>query len=438
MNHYDVIVVGAGPAGNMAAWQLARAGAKVALIEKQVLPRHKTCGGGMPMAVGQTLLLEELRDLAPDAFVEADTRFMRHTFHFSDPYLAPMNREGDSRAISLWMVRRAVFDNALAQRAARAGAELRDGLAVRAIESKEGGQVTVRAEGRYGTEETGHAVTWEATADTLIGADGANGLTARLANLRRHRVLAIAIEAEVPHRWGDGHPDLRPDICHLEYGVRNGYAWVFPKSDHLNVGAGFFRPQRQNGRGDATAREELHKTILGYLELLGVPKREEDLTFHAHPLPIWNGLDTLQTRDNRILLAGDAAGLINPFFGDGILHALKSGTIAAESILRGEQANYTRAIGDEFRQNFDAALKLAKFFYQWPGFVYRYGVKRPGATHTAARLLCGDVLFHNVTGRVVRRIREAMKDSRKEAFQSGASGSSPDDLNALADNVAEL
>lgn len=236
---------------------------------------------------------------------------------------------------------------------------------------------------------------------------------ARSVGLRRQRALAIAIEAEVPHRWGEGHPDLQPEVCHLEYGaVRRGYAWVFPKGDHLNVGAGVFRPRNAEGRGDNTVREELHRAMHAYLEMLGIPKSPGELTYHAHPLPIWNGMDTIQTRDNRVLLVGDAAGLINPFFGDGILHALKSGQIAANCILEGNTAGYTRAISAEFRQNFDAALKLAKFFYQWPAFCYRHGVHRPNATRTAARLLCGEVLFNDMTARVLRRLREAMKTDR--------------------------
>ena len=401
MSHYDVIVVGAGPAGNSAAFDLARSGVRTALIEKQTLPRHKTCGGGMPMMVGQVLELESLKDLVPDAFVEAETTQMRHTWKFGDPVLGSMNPDpADPRMLSLWMVRRSVFDNALAQRAANAGAELRDGLAVKSLEREAEGAIRVTAEGKSGS--------WDATADTVIGADGANGIVARLSGLRRERALAIAIEAEVPHRWGDGHPDLREDVCHLEYGaVDRGYAWVFPKGDHLNVGAGVFRP-RTDTSGDNSVRTDLRKAIMDYLALLGVPKREEDLLFHAHPLPIWNGLDRLQTPDNRVLLAGDAAGLINPFFGDGILHALRSGQIAARCVIDKRQSEYTRVIGEEFRANFDAALKLARFFYQWPRFCYNHGVRRPTATRTATRLLCGDALFTEVAGRAIRRLRQAL------------------------------
>src|SRR4051812_37292135 len=108
---YDVIVIGAGPAGATAAEAAARRGLKVALLEKQTLPRHKTCGGGMPMVVG-----DMLADLCPDGVVEAKVEYMRHTFHFDDAHLAPINPTGAARPLALWMVQRAIFDNALAQR----------------------------------------------------------------------------------------------------------------------------------------------------------------------------------------------------------------------------------------------------------------------------------------------------------------------------------
>src|SRR5256885_17163656 len=79
-------------------------------------------------------------------------------------------------------------------------------------------------------------------------------------------------------------------------------------------------------------RRPPRSTLFPYTTLFRSPQNHDELTYYAHPLPIWDGLNRLQTRDNRVLLAGDAAGLINPFFGDGILHALKSGQIAAEWI----------------------------------------------------------------------------------------------------------
>ena len=109
----------------------------------------------------------------------------------------------------------------------------------------------------------------------------------------------------------------------------------------LHVG-GEVRPAEQWVRDDLedVLLDELHKAILDYLRMLGVPRRHEELTYHAHPLPLWNGMDRIQTRDNRVLLAGDAAGLINPLFGDGILHALKSGQIAARCLLDDNVAGY--------------------------------------------------------------------------------------------------
>jgi len=401
--HYDVIVVGAGPAGNAAAFDLARSGVSVALLEKHSLPRHKTCGGGMPMLISNVLAMDEYRDTDPMAFVEANTLFMRHTYKFDDPMLAPMNGPQDvDRPLSLWMVQRSVFDHALAKRAAAAGANLLDSMVVKSLDNPKSGPITVHAVGKAGP--------WSASCNTVIGADGANGIIAKCVGLRKVRALAIAIEAEVPHTWGSGHEDLRQSVCHLEYGaVPQGYAWVFPKGDHLNVGAGVFRP-RSAARcdGEVSVKVELRKAILDYLAMLGVPRAECELRFNAHPLPIWNGLDRIQTRDNRVLLAGDSAGLINPFFGDGILHALKSGKIAAKCVLEHNEKEYTKQITQEFRTNMNSALKLAKVFYRWPHICYRYGVKRPGATRSATRLICGEAVFTDIAGRAINRLRRAM------------------------------
>ncbi len=405
MMNYDVVVCGAGPAGSMAAAEAAQAGLKVALLEKQFLPRHKTCGGGMPM-----VMQEVLRDLAPDAFVESQVTHMRHTWNFEDAYLAPINPPGVDRPLSLWMVQRSRFDYALAQRAVRCGAELRDGLAVRSLEVESGG-IKISAQGiKTGSE-------FVAKARYVIGADGANGVTVNSTKLRQNRAIALAMELEHPHRWGDGHADLRPDVAHLEYGAtKRGYAWIFPKADHLNIGAGVFRPDRKDARNNRTLRAELQQTIFQYVEAMGLSIDRDQARFHAHPLPTWNGKEPLH--EGRILLVGDAAGLINPLFGDGILHAVKSGAIAAQCLIDETADHYTDLIHAEFAANFDAALTLAQVFYQWTGACYKYGVKSERVTRMATQLLYGDLLFTDMAGRAMRKLKRSVGATFFPAFNS--------------------
>jgi len=290
--------------------------------------------------------------------------------------------------MTLWMVQRSIFDNALAQRAAAAGADLRDELGVEGIETD--GDDGVRL-----TLSNGETV----TARCIIGGDGVNGVVGRKAGLRKSRLLAIALEAEIPHAWGQGHESLRPEVAHLEYGVRQGYAWVFPKATHLSVGAGMFGRRTAEGRGEAK-KDELVRWVTGYLDALGVPRRVEDIEFHGHPLPIWNGSEPVDAWGGRVMLAGDAAGMVNPLFGDGISYACKSGVLAGRTAVAGRSADWTSILAAEFAPSHDAALKIAKFFYQFPSLCYKMGVKRPNGTRVAARLISGDLNFNAILERL--------------------------------------
>ena len=381
--HYDVLVCGAGPAGTCAAYEAASRGLRTLILEKRPLPRYKTCGGGVPLTIGH-----ELPALVPEAFVEATVTQLRHTWNFGDAHLADVNPNPNEPPMSLWMVQRSVFDNALTHRAARAGAEVKDGLALRHMEAD--GDARVRVTATNGDTFTVSAV---------VGADGANGVVARLSGLRPHRLLAIALEAEIPHHWGDGHPALRPEVAHLEYGVRQGYGWVFPKAEHLSVGAGMFGRRSAEGRGEAS-KAELARWITGYLEALGVPRPAQEIEFHGHPLPIWNGSEPIEAWNGRVLLAGDAAGMVNPLFGDGISYACRSGALAGRLIAEGRSSQWTQAVREQFAAGHDAALTIARFFYQFPGVCYKMGVKHPRGTRIAARLISGDLGFDAVLDRV--------------------------------------
>ena len=383
MTKYDVIVCGAGPAGACAAYETASAGLKTLLLEKRVLPRYKTCGGGLPLSVGS-----ELPRLVPEAFVEATVTHLRHTWNFGDAHLGALNPDLSEKPMSLWMVQRSVFDNALTQRAAQAGCEVRDGVSVKSVEPE--GETQVRV-----TTADGEVY----FASYLVGGDGVNGPVARAAGLRPKRLLAIALEAEIPHEWGRGHESLRPEIGHLEYAVKQGYAWVFPKAGHLSVGAGMFGRRSAEGRGEAS-KSELMRWIVGYLNALGVPVSPDAIEFHGHPLPIWNGSEPVCAWNGRVLLAGDAAGMVNPLFGDGISYACRSGALAGKTIAAGQSAKWTEVLAQEFGASHDAALTIAKFFYQFPGVCYQMGVKRPTGTRTAGRLISGDLRFDSILDRL--------------------------------------
>jgi geranylgeranyl reductase family protein len=401
---YDLIVCGAGPAGAMAAATAAQAGLKVALLEKHHLPRHKPCGGGMPMVMQQ-----HLWDIAPEAFIESDVAYMRHTWNFDqDVYLGAINPDGVSHPLSLWMVQRSIFDQALAQRAERAGAELRDGLAVRSLDVATDG-VTVQA------QSVKSGATWTGKARYVIGADGANGVVVKATKLRQNRAIAIGLEVELPHTWGTGHESLRPDTVHLEYGaIKPGYGWIFPKGDHLNIGAGLFPVKQQDMRQDRSARSALQAAVFTYMDKLGLTYDRDKTPFYGHPLPIWSGKEPLH--EGRILLVGDAAGLINPLFGDGILHAVKSGKIAAEAIVEDAAPSYTQRIHTDIGTDFDAALKLSKFFYNWTHICFKYGVKYEKGTRYATELLAGELPLASVQNRAIKRLTRSVGAKVAMAF----------------------
>ena len=101
-----------------------------------------------------------------------------------------------------------------------------------------------------------------------------------------------------------------------------------------------------------------------------------------------------------MLLAGDAAGMVNPLFGDGISYACRSGALAGKTIAAGRSADWTRILAEEFAASHDAALTIAKFFYRFPGVCYQMGVKRPTGTRTAGRLISGDLRFDSILDRL--------------------------------------
>jgi geranylgeranyl reductase family protein len=298
--HFDAIVVGAGPGGATAAYDLAKAGARTLLLDKQKLPRHKTCGGGVTHKVANILPF----DLAP--VIERTINTVVFSYKMAQPV------ELRSSQPLVYMVRRNTFDNFLTEHAVRAGATLMDETAVQSLDVSES-SATVR---------TNHGMF---TSSWLIGADGATGTVARALGLMQDRILMPAVEEEV--EVGDEVSAYWHDKMGLDLGsLPASYGWVFPKGDHLNVGVGGIAH-------DASYGKRLKQYDLEHLAKR-VPQKTRVRKNFGYVLPLRkfdNGKGS-PIHKGRALLIGDAAGLVEAFTGEGIYWAVRSGQLAAQTI----------------------------------------------------------------------------------------------------------
>jgi geranylgeranyl reductase family protein len=291
---YDVLVVGAGPAGSSAAYRLARAGARVLLVDKARFPRDKPCGGGLTLRAVKAL------PVSVDPVVEHVVDRMSFRLRFGPEFVR------ESKQPLILMTQRRLLDHFLAERAAEAGAEFRDGVRVEAFESDADG---VRA--RVGGETVEAAV--------AVGADGANGVTAKSFGLESKPTYGVAFEGNVA--YGAADPARYRRVAAIELGViPGGYGWVFPKGDHVNVGIGGWEDT------GPTLRDRLRDLC----ERHGIPAEAVE-SLRGHRLPLRTA-DAPLSR-GRALLVGDAAGLIDPISGDGMFEAFVSARLATDAIV---------------------------------------------------------------------------------------------------------
>lgn len=394
MERYDVVVVGAGPGGATAAWKCAAGGKRTLLIDRAPsLPRYKPCGGGIPDS-----LCDHVEGIDPSAFADVPVTQLRHSWKGKSPVLAPMQRR-DGTPSTVWMVQRPRFDNWLVDQAVDHGAQLVLGARISGLERNNDGWVVSDTEGRR----------W--AAGTVVGADGAKGLVGPRAGLRLRKQWGIAREIEIPFaddpKTAPWHPKLEPEACYLDYGtVRNGYAWIFPKSRTLSVGAGMLLPRKPAADAEDGVGRILHRAIVTLLESVGLelPVGADAPRLWAHPIPFWTGAEPLQTPDSGVLLVGDAAGLVQPLFGEGIQYAVRSGAEAAAAIVEDRRDTYTDAIRDLFADEFDAAARVGRLFHRTPWLCYRFGVRNPAGTRLVGRIMAGETRLVDIEERIIERL----------------------------------
>ena len=293
---WDVAVVGGGPAGLSAAHAAASAGARTIVLERAEHPRYKTCGGGL---IGTSLGIAAPRIAVPG-------RDTITAITFTDDGRRAFTRRAYDRPL-LTMVRRDDFDLAWYEAAVEAGATVRQNAQARAIVQDDYSAVVTLADGsRVG-------------AKVVIGADGSAGISSRHAGVTFDQ-QDLGLEVEVAATEAD-RSAWRNRVL-LDWGPAPGsYGWVFPKDDELTVGV-----IMQKGRGAETKR--YLSRFLDRLGLAGRPVRRDS----GH-LTRCRSADA-PLRRGRVLVVGDAAGLLEPWTREGISYALRSGSWAGEAAAR--------------------------------------------------------------------------------------------------------
>jgi len=362
VERFDVLVVGAGPAGSATAIHLARAGASVLLVDKAEFPRDKPCGGGL---TGRAL---RHIPCAVDPVVEhvVDRLVVRAR------YAGKVTRTSDRRLIDMTQRRR--LDLHLAEQAVAAGTDFRDGVAATEIEV-DGDVVSARLAGS------------SVRASFLVGADGANGVVAKAAGLGEGIVRGVALEGNVP--WGELERSAYERTAWVELGtVPGGYGWVFPKGDHANLGVGGWLTEGPSLRAHLDRLAKAHRVDPSALE-----------NVRGHRLPM-RELGAPAAR-GRVLLVGDAAGLVDPLSGDGMYEGFVSARLAADAIVAGSPETYEPALSAALDHHAGASWKAKRVADRYPRVCVR-ALQAPGVFGAVSGLLRGDLAHPSEARRIAR------------------------------------
>jgi len=317
----EVLVAGAGPAGAVAARTLAAAGIDTLLIDRATFPRNKPCGGGLTARA--IVRFPWLRAVLDTIDVQPIARLHLEGPDGSIVDMASPDPVG-------FLMRRVVFDDALVREATRAGARLQEGFEIAQVETDPSG-VTLRSrDGR------------SLRAPRVVAADGVHSVIAKRLGVNARwppESIAIDMMEETPNATLRAE---RPDEVWIAYAYRglDGYAYIFPKVNHVNVGIGCLL---SHFKGEVTSRpyslqEQFVSSLVGAGLLHGRSDRE---CFTPYLIPVGGPL--ARSWHGRVLFAGDAGGFVNAVTAEGIYYAMVVGELAGRAIATTRRDGVERA-----------------------------------------------------------------------------------------------
>ncbi len=356
MKRYDVIVIGGGPAGAGASYELADSGAKVLILEKAKYPRPKLCAG---------CISKRSLSLFPDFNIKNTIRGGILGFRGEDF----IEKTSDECAV---IVDREEFDYFLISKAQEKGAELLEQTAVKDIELTPTIRKVITDKGVF-------------EADYIIGADGYHSVTRKaIACKDNARRFFTAMEVKIPK---EDLKDFPEDEVLIDIGVvKRGYGWYFPQGEFVNVGI-------------ATAeKEDLLNIFRNYTKNhRRFPVDLSKYRIKSWFIPFSSKAKDLKLGKDRVFLTGDAGALVDPLLGEGIRYAYLSGSLSARAIkLARKNANtlYERFVKNAILEDLVYAGKIASIVYNIQGLSFRLSQDR--ALYMFFELLKGEKTYKDL------------------------------------------